>query len=53
VAHITEKIRSPGDEILSATLIDLMIGCFAIGTSRLRVSFHFIYFFIYKFSLLD
>ena len=41
VAHITEKVRPPRDEILSSPLLYVRVPGFAIGTLRLRVSFHF------------
>jgi len=41
VAHVTEKVRSPRDEILSPALLHVGIGGSAIGTLCLRVSFHF------------
>ena len=41
VAHITEKIGPPRDEILSPPLLYVGVPGFAIGTLRLRVSFHF------------
>ncbi len=41
VAHVTEKIRSPRDEILSSPLLYVRVPGFAIGTLCLRVSFHF------------
>jgi hypothetical protein len=41
VAHVTEKVRSPRDEILSPALLHVVIGGSAIGTLCLRVSFHF------------
>jgi hypothetical protein len=40
VAHITEKVRPPRDEILSSPLLYVGVPGFAIGTLRLRVSFH-------------
>jgi hypothetical protein len=41
VAHITEKVRSPRDEILSSALLHVRVPGFTIGTLCLRVSFHF------------
>ena len=41
MAHVTEKVRSPRDEILSPALLHVGIGGSAIGTLCLRVSFHF------------
>ena len=41
VAHITEKIGPPRDEILSPPLLYVGVPGFAIGTLRLRVRFHF------------
>lgn len=41
VAHITEEIRSPGDEILSSTVLYVRVSGFTVGTLCLRVSFHF------------
>jgi hypothetical protein len=40
VAHITEKVRPPRDEILSPALLHVGIGGFTVGTLCLRVSFH-------------
>ena len=41
MAHITEKVRSPRDEILSPALLHVGIGGSTVGTLCLRVSFHF------------
>jgi hypothetical protein len=41
VAHVTEKVRSPRDEILSSTLLYVKVPSLTIGTLRLRVNFHF------------
>jgi hypothetical protein len=41
VAHITKNVRSPRNEILSSPLLYVRVPGFAIGTLRLRVSFHF------------
>jgi len=40
VAHVTEKVRPPRDEILSSPSLYVRVPGFAIGTLRLRVSFH-------------
>ncbi len=41
MAHVTEKVKSPRDEILSPALLHVGIRGSAIGTLSLRVSFHF------------
>jgi hypothetical protein len=41
VAHITEEVRSPGDEILSPALLYVRVPGLTIGTLCLRVGFHF------------
>jgi hypothetical protein len=41
VALVTEKVRSPRNEIISFTLHHVGIGGSTIGTLRLRVRFHF------------
>jgi hypothetical protein len=43
VAHVTEKVKSPWDEILSFALLYARIAGFTIGTLRLEASFHFQY----------
>ena len=40
VAHVTEKVRSPRDEILSPGLLHVGIGGSAVGTLGMRISFH-------------
>ena len=41
VAHVTKKVRPPRNEILSSPLPYVRVPGIAIGTLRLRVSFHF------------
>jgi hypothetical protein len=44
MAHVTEEVRSPRDEVLSSALLYVRIPGFTIGTLCVRVSFHFEFF---------
>ena len=41
VAHVTKKVKSPRNEILSSTFLHVGVAGFTIGALRVRISFHF------------